>query len=256
MIEKQKYPLLEFDPNEVSVINPHEILKPIDIPEYCVITFFKDVIAEYVKENKVTQITSLRCETMDLPIYETEINGKKICLTQGFLGAAGSAGFLEEMIALGIKKFIVCGGAGVLRKDIAEGHIILPDCALRDEGLSYHYVKPGREISADEHAVAIIAKEFSERNIAYIKGKTWTTDAFYRETKDKIALRVSEGCICVEMEASAFMAVAQFRKVTLGQILYGGDDVSGDEWDSRKWQSRGDIRRALVELSMEICLNL
>ena len=58
------------------------------------------------------------------------------------------------------------------------------------------------------------------------------------------------------MEASAFMAVAQFRKVTLGQILYGGDDVSGDEWDSRKWQSKSDIRRALVELSTEICLKL
>ncbi len=256
MIENQKYPILEFDTSETSVINPQDIFKPINIPEYCVITFFKDVIGEYVKENKVTRVASLNCETVDLPLYETEVSGKKICLVQGFLGAAGAAGFLEEMIALGIKKLIVCGGAGVLKKDIAAGHIILPDSAIRDEGLSYHYIKPGREIFADEHAVAIIEQEFNERNIDYIKGKTWTTDAFYRETKDKVALRVSDGCLCVEMEASAFMAVAQFRKVTLGQILYGGDDVSGDEWDSRKWQSRCDIRRSLVELSMEICLKL
>lgn len=38
---------------------------------------------------------------------------------------------------------------------------------------------------------------------------------------------MSEGCLTVEMEASALFAVGEFRKVHFGQILYGGDDVSG-----------------------------
>ncbi|MCK5130261.1 MAG: uridine phosphorylase, partial [Clostridiales bacterium] len=92
--------------------------------------------------------------------------------------------------------------------------------------------------------------------VSYIKGKTWTTDAYFRETKNKVALRVSEGCLCVEMEASAFMAVAQFRGVKLGQILYGGDDLSGSKWDIRDWNSRESIRKNLVDLSLEICLKL
>ncbi len=256
MLERKQYPLLEFDSNKESIIEPHKLLKPIDISEYCVITFFRDVIDEYLKAGRLISVTSLRCETVDTIVYELEHSGKKVCLVQGFLGAAGSAGLFEEMIALGMKKFIVCGGAGVLRGDIASGHIIIPTSAVRDEGLSYHYLPPSREIEADFKAVEVIEKEFVEKHVPYIKGKTWTTDAFYRETRDKVELRVSEGCLCVEMEASAFMAVAQFRGVTLGQILYGGDDVSGDEWDSRDWQSRSDIRRWLIEMSLDICLKL
>ena len=256
MIEKKDYPILEFDSNKQSVIEPHKVIAPADIPDCCVITFFRDVIEAMSAEGKLFQIASLKSETVTIPIYETTCTGKKICLAQGFVGAPGAAANLEEMIALGIKKFIVCGGAGVLRKDIAAGHLILPNAAVRDEGTSYHYAAPSREMKADEYALKVIEAELKKRGISYIDGKTWTNDAFYRETKDKVAKRLEEGCLCVEMEASAFMAVAQFRGVTLGQILYGGDDVSGDEWDSRKWQSRGDIRRSLTELSMEICLKL
>jgi len=58
------------------------------------------------------------------------------------------------------------------------------------------------------------------------------------------------------MEAAAFFAVSKFRNVLLGQILYGGDDLSGEEWDRRSWNSRNDIRKNLVDLSIKICLEL
>jgi hypothetical protein len=58
------------------------------------------------------------------------------------------------------------------------------------------------------------------------------------------------------MEASALMAVAQLRNVILGQVLYGGDDLSGDEWDHRDWQSRSDVRENLFWLAAEACLAL
>ncbi len=193
---------------------------------------------------------------MPIPIYETRCGGRRICLIQGFVGSAGAAGCLEELIAFGCECFLVCGGAGVLRPDIAVGHLIIPDWAVRDEGVSYHYIEPSREISCDPGVVDVIEKELSRDGIPYIKGKTWTTDAFYRETRDKVALRVSEGCVCVEMEAAAFFAVAKFRGVKLGQILYGGDDLSGKAWDGREWNDRTDIRGNLVDLSMKICLEI
>ncbi len=90
----------------------------------------------------------------------------------------------------------------------------------------------------------------------YLIGKTWTTDGIYRETPAKIAQRKAEGCITVEMEAAAFFAVAQFRGVTFAQILYGGDDVSGDVWDNRDWLSRKSVRERLFWLAVEACLNL
>ena len=58
------------------------------------------------------------------------------------------------------------------------------------------------------------------------------------------------------LEAAAFFAVAKFRNVKLGQILYGGDDLSAAAWDNRKWHSRAEIRKNLVEISIRICLSL
>jgi uridine phosphorylase len=56
------------------------------------------------------------------------------------------------------------------------------------------------------------------------------------------------------MEAAAFFAVAQFRKVELAQMPYAGDDFSG-EWSDRNWSSH-DIRSRLFHLAATACLIL
>lgn len=252
-IEKQ-FPILEFDNNREAYLEPRKIINQVNnMPEGCVITFFREAIEKKKARGELKQIALSKSETIDIPVYEAEYQGKKIAVTLGIVGAAGSAALLEELIAMGSKKFIVCGGAGVLQKDIAVGHLILPTAAIRDEGLSYHYMEPSREVEMDKLSLEAIERELIEKNISYVKGKTWTTDAIYRETKDKVALRVWEGCLTVEMEAAAFFAVSKFRKVHLGQILYGGDDLSGETWDGREWNSREDIRENLVDLAMDIC---
>jgi len=50
--------------------------------------------------------------------------------------------------------------------------------------------------------------------------------------------------------------VAQFRKVPLGQILYAGDDLSGEDWDKRGWQSRKEVRESLFWLAADACLGM
>ncbi|HSD83870.1 MAG TPA: purine-nucleoside phosphorylase, partial [Anaerolineae bacterium] len=100
------------------------------------------------------------------------------------------------------------------------------------------------------------ATTLEQHGLPYRVGKTWTTDAPYRETPTKITARQGEGCSVVEMEAASLLAVAQFRDVRLGQILYGGDDLSGSEWDNRRWQSRREVRENLFWLAAEACLAL
>jgi purine-nucleoside phosphorylase len=107
----------------------------------------------------------------------------------------------------------------------------------------------------NKEAFETIEKELKNRNIPFTISKTWTTDAIFRETRDKIELRIEDGCMAVEMEAAAYFAVAQFREVKLGQILYCGDDLSKEEWDGRKWKDK-NIRKNIVELSMDICQKL
>jgi uridine phosphorylase len=250
------YPILEFDPAREALIEPSRLIKPCDIPEHCVICFFQEVIDHIVEEHQAAIAVNLQSEVGAHPIYEITHNNRRLAFFHPGVGAPLAAGLLEEAIACGCRKFIVCGSCGVLQKDIAVGHLIVVSGAVRDEGVSYHYLPPGREVQANRSGVAALKAILNQRGVPYLTGKTWTTDAIYRETPNKIAARKSEGCLTVEMEAASLMAVAQFREVVLGQVLYGGDDLSGGEWDHRRWQSRRDVRENLFWLAAEACLKL
>jgi uridine phosphorylase len=167
-----------------------------------------------------------------------------------------AASLLEETIARGCKKFVACGGCGVLDKNIAVGHLLLPVSAIRDEGTSYHYLPPSREVKMNPEALSTIERVLQRHGIDYLRTKTWTTDAIYRETENKAQAYLEEGCLAVEMEAAAFYAVAQFRDVKFGQILYGGDAVIPNAWDGRVWTSRKAIRRDLFWLAAEAVLEI
>ena len=71
-----------------------------------------------------------------------------------------------------------------------------------------------------------------------------------------MARRVAEGCLTVEMEAAAFFAVAAFRGVSFGQLLYAGDDLSGEAWDARGWETHASGRELLFRLAAEAVLEL
>lgn len=135
MLDKKEFPILEYDSSQKAKIEPLNTVSKIDGPECCVITFFGDVIENMLKSNRLNQISVFSSCTVKLPVYETEYLGKKIALTQGFLGAAGSAAQLEELIAMGFSKFIVCGAAGVLQKGIQVGHLVIPGSAPGRRGV-------------------------------------------------------------------------------------------------------------------------
>jgi uridine phosphorylase len=250
------YPILEFDSTPEAFIEPSKIIRARDLPEHCVICFFREVIDKVIAEYDAKVMVENRWEDGPHHIYEISYHNQRLAFFHPGVGAPMAAGLLEEAIAFGCRKFIACGGCGVLEKDIAVGHIIVVSGAIRDEGVSYHYLAPDREAIANESAVSALVKTLNGRGVPHRVGKTWTTDAPYRETLNKIARRKEDGCLTVEMESAALIAVAQFRNVILGQALYGGDDLSGMEWDNREWQSRSDIREALFWLCADACLSL
>ncbi|TET97822.1 MAG: purine-nucleoside phosphorylase [Anaerolineales bacterium] len=250
------YPILEFDPDRKAFVEPSDIADPLDVSEHCIICFFGEVIEKVVSEHKAEVLTHNRWEDGPHPLYEIEYSGRRLAFFHPGVGAPLSSGILEEVIAFGCRKFIAIGGCGVLERDMEVGKLIVVSSAVRDEGVSYHYLPPAREVEAQPDVVSKVEGVLKDRGIPFILGKTWTTDAPYRETRSRIDARRGEGCIAVEMEAAAMMSVAEFRKVAFGQILYAGDDLSGDDWDNRGWQSRGDVRDRLFWLAADACLRL
>ena len=90
----------------------------------------------------------------------------------------------------------------------------------------------------------------------FIKAKTWTTDAFCRETPLNIQNRKNEEYVTVEMEAAAYMAVARYNGVEFGQTLYAGDNLGEESWDSRDYNGQTETRELVLRLSLDACLKI
>jgi len=255
-MRREAYPILEFDPTRKAIIEPNEHILRGDVPEHAVICFFAEVIQKIVQEHQAQVIFTSISEMGKHPVYEINYEGKRLAFFHPGVGAALAVGLMEEAIALGIIKFVACGGCGVLDKAVGVGHILVPAAAVRDEGTSYHYAAPAREIKMPPEVLTVLESVLQAHHLPFYRVKTWTTDAIYRETRQKAAARLSEGCLSVEMETAAFLALAQFRNVRFGQYLYGGDAVLEDAWDGREWHSRKEIRENLFWLAAEACLQL
>jgi uridine phosphorylase len=188
------------------------------------------------------------------PLLELEHEGQRLAVLRCGVGAPLAAGLLEQTIAAGCRRFVVCGGAGTLAPELTLGHLVVVEAALRDEGTSFHYRPPSRWMPFGDGARAALERVLEQRGAPYVVGRTWTTDAPYRETPAKIARRREEGCLVVDMEAAALAAVAAFRGVPLAQVVYCGDDLAGESWDHRAWQSLTDVRADLVDLAASAAL--
>ncbi len=192
------------------------------------------------------------------PVYQAKYKENDIALFMIDVGAPMSVGMLEDVYQMGVEKIIVFGTCGVLDCDIADCSILIPNSAVRDEGTSYHYAEPADEICVNETYLQLFTNLLNEWGIKYTVGKVWTTDAFYRETKDKVKRRKEQGCICVDMECSANAAVAQFRGKELIQFFYVADNLDSEEWDVRsvsnydKLEEKDRIAVIALELALKI----
>jgi len=116
---------------------------------------------------------------------------------------------------------------------------MIPTEAYRDEGTSYHYAPPSDYIIVNNSDTVT---DFMKKNgLPYVKGKTWTTDAFYRETINNFSKHKADGCISVEMECSGLQAMCDFRGLDLYMFFTSGDLLDAPKWDARhkKGETKG-----------------
>ncbi len=249
-------PLLENDLDSIAVIDPSLVIEGTDIPSCAVLCFFNEIIESIFPSGEAKVIDEVHSAIGVNPIHEIERDGKRLAVLHPGVGAPLAAGFLEEIIARGCKTKVAVGGAGALVPELVLGHAVIVDSAVRDEGTSFHYLAPSRIVSADRKGVSVLKQTLDRAGINSLVGRSWTTDAIYRETRERVARRVAEGCITVEMEAAAFMAVAKYRKVSFAQLLYAGDSLAGENWEERGWTKLSDRREQLFWLAVDACLKL
>lgn len=254
MLVKNEIPILEYDDAKDAVINAdHEHLN-VRFPKRAVFAFLGDVTDIYCREHHAEVIAYFESITKKYPLYLLKENGEEYCMIQAPAGAAAASQIMDWLIAYGVKKIISTGSCGVLC-DLKENTFLVPYKALRDEGTSYHYLPPSRFVDISSDARNAIESVLNAHNLPYSEVITWSTDGFFRETKEKVAYRKSEGCQTVEMECAALAACSEMRNCLFGMILYTADTLADCEnYDERGWGN--DSKEAALRLSIESVLQL
>lgn len=248
MLYKNEIPILEYDTEQTAVLMPGH-LWDFKFPTKAVMLFMDAEIDEYVTVHNCEVIGTFECVTKPFFVYKTLHNGTEIGICQAPLGGAGAVQIMEQLIAGGVREIIAAGCCGALIDDV-EGEFFVPTAALRQEGTSYHYLPPTREVEMSDKAVKAIEKTLGKKDLSYRQCKTWTTDGFYRETKEMVLYRKEEGYSVVEMECASLAACAKRREILFGQLLFTADSlVNVEQYDARDFG--GNTFAVAMELAMD-----
>lgn len=157
-------------------------------------------------------------------------NGRVVVLTGFGLGAPIVAAQAEELIALGATRLVSVALSGGIQADLAPGTIVVVESAIRDEGTSHHYLPRRRDVAADPKLTETLATALAAGGGDVRIGRTWSTDAPYRETREEAISYQAEGVLTVDMEMAALLAVAEARGVAAAGVLVVGDSLAGGTW--------------------------
>jgi uridine phosphorylase len=161
--------------------------------------------------------------------FHGQVDGQPLCLVELPVGAPGTIMIMEEMIAAGANTFVGLGWAGSLQPDLQLGSFIIPTSCISEEGTSAHYFDNLPDLQANQILVDALVSGADSEGVPIRKGPQWTTDAPYRELRNKVQKYREAGVLGVDMETSAMYALAKFRGVRVCNLLVISD-VLGTEW--------------------------
>lgn len=211
------------------LLNPENIYTKGSIADTCIVTFSHEVLEDVLKRYDYKEETSAATANGKIQVYSFLKGNDKILFYMSPIGAACAGCIMDEVSYLtGATNFIVFGSWGSLDPAVTGGKLIVPTESYRDEGFSYHYQKAGDYIEiANSKRISDL---FDKLSVPYVCGKSWTTDAIYRETEKNVAKRKADGCISVEMESAGLQALCTFKQWELYTFFFASDLVDGEVW--------------------------
>src|SRR5262249_50003970 len=119
----------------------------------------------------------------------------------------------------GTRQFAIVGAAGSISADVCPGATVVPTRAVRDDGISQHYLPPSRYVSPSSALSDRLRRSLPDA----LAGATWTVPVPYRLTVRELELHSAAGVVAVEMEAAALFSVAEAIGVEAAAVLVISD---------------------------------
>src|SRR5690625_444272 len=234
--------------HEPSVFSPENLLrearrqkklKDCRVPEICVLDPDGDLVTYLLQKKQAVLNKCWAC-------YHTKLyNVKYEGIEFGILGCAVGSSFAvlvaEQLFVSGCKTLISITSAGIINPLIVNSEFILIEEALRDEGTSYHYIPPEQKSCIHKELLKKLMAHYRSTDLSLTTGKSWTTDAPYRETKTAIAAAKELNASCVEMEAAALYAFAGVKKKNVICFAHLTNTMAQTEGDFEKGEEMGSL---------------
>jgi uridine phosphorylase len=236
-----------------SVFRPENLLREarrqrnlpeMAVPPVCLLDPDGDVVRYLARPGNGRRNSGWACYHTDMWVAEVPSrNASQMPLEIGVVGNAVGASFAvlvaEQMHASGADLIISITSAGQLRSLVEPPYFVLIRAALRDEGTSTHYLPPARWASAPSHLLIAVTAALPTLPERVISGRSWTTDAPYRETAAAIRSARHAGADCVEMESAALYAYAAARNRDVVCLAHVTNTMAVDGDDFEKGDANG-----------------
>ena len=238
--------------DEPSVFQPENLLREArrqnevdegSVPEVCLLDPDGDIVRRLRAADRAT--VHPHWPGYHTTLYETTLDGRSIGLIGCAVGASFAVLVAEQLFAAGCELLLSITSAGQITAPDDPPYFVLIEEALRDEGTSYHYRPPSSYTALAGPLRDQLRGAFADVPVPVYAGRSWTTDAPYRETETAIAAARDDDVLAVEMEAAALYAFAEARDQPVVCFAHVTNQMAVEEGDFEKGEADG-VRDALA----------
>ncbi len=240
-----------FDNKSEPIITPETFFgEQKKICDIAIGTFSREIYSVVLNGFPNENVGIIKAANRIRPIHLLTVDDMKVVFYLSEIGSTLAGNDIIEINWMtGADKFILFGSAGSLDKDKTSNKYVIPSEAYRDEGMSYHYAPPSDYIKIRN--ADFLEQIFARLELPFIKGRVWTTDALFRETRALAEKRRNEGCVAVEMELAGAQAVCDFYGIELYDFLVTGDVLSEAEYNYDKLhEANHDMDKFFIALEI------
>ena len=233
----------------------HGVLPADHRAPHSVVLLYQRSVYDAVRASAVSPFAPRgRRNTAFLDLHLFDDTDGHVGVVGGFgIGAPAAVATMESLAAIGVRSFVGLGTAGALRRGLDTGDVVVCDRAVRDEGVSHHYLPPARFAEAAPALTARLHGSLAAAGLAPTMGSAWTIDAPFRETVVEARHYAEEGVAVVEMEAAALFAVGAVRGVEVASAFAISDSLADGEWVPQFGDPRlGTRLAAMVAATVEV----
>jgi DeoD family purine-nucleoside phosphorylase len=205
----------------------HIRAEPGDYAEACLLPG-DPLRAKYVAETFLEGAVQRNAERGMLG-YTGEFRGVPVSVQATGMGCPSTAIVFEELVQLGVKRFLRIGSCGALQPDLRLGDLLVAISAVPADSTAAHLVGEPHAPTADWELVhgAVHAAKHLGRPVRV--GPVVSSDLFYNPDDGQYRRWADRGILAVEMEAAVLFTLGALRRTQAGCLLTVSDvAVDGD----------------------------